>query len=90
MKKALGLALVFTLALALSAAAEQTKGTVRTVDKADQSIVLDDGTRLSVSGGQITKISIGDRVLATYEMKGEKKVVVELQRQWSDEVPQTD
>ena len=78
MKKALGFAVALTLGLALTAAAEQTNGTVRAVDPTDQSIILDDGTRLSVSGGQLTQISVGDKVSAAYEMKDAKKVTTEL------------
>jgi Cu/Ag efflux protein CusF len=87
MKKTLGLAVALTLALSLSAAAaEQTSGTVQAVDPTDQSIILDDGTRISVSGGQMTAISVGDKVLASYEMKGDKKVAVELTRVRPDDV----
>ena len=80
MKKAMGFALALTLGLALTAAAEQTKGTVQAVDPQDRSIILDDGTRISVSGGQLSHITVGDSVLATYEMKGDKKVVTGLDR----------
>ena len=87
MKNALGLALGFTLAFSLSAAAEETRGTVQTVNRIDQSIVLDDGTRLwVVSGAPLNEITMGDQVRATYEMKGDKKVIVDLER----EAPQTD
>ena len=87
MKKALGLALGLTLALSLSAAAEETRGTVQTVNRIDQSIVLDDGTQLwVVSGAPLNEVSIGDQVQAKFEMKGDKKVIVDLQRA----APQTD
>ena len=89
MKKAMGFALALTLGLALTAAAEQAKGTVQAVDPQDQSIILDDGTRISVSGGQLTQISVGDKVLATYEMKADKKVAVEVKRERAED-PQTD
>ena len=79
MKKALSFAAALTLGLALTATAgEQTHGTVRAVDPTDKSIILDDGTRLSVSGGQMTQVSVGDKVSATFEMKDEKKVTTEL------------
>ena len=87
MKKALGLAIAFTLAATLTAAAEETKGTVRTVDRADQSIVLDDGTQLWVgSGAPLNEVRIGDQVRAKYEMQGDKKVIIDLQ----PESPQVD
>ena len=87
MKKALGFALGFTLALALTAAAEETRGTVQTVNRIDQSIVLDDGTQLwVVSGAPLNELSAGDQVRATYEMKGDKKVVVDLEK----DAPQAD
>jgi hypothetical protein len=81
MTKVLGLALAFTLALSFAAiAAEETKGTVLSVDQADQSIILDDGTRLSVSDGQMSEVRIGQQVQAAYELKGDRKVVTELRR----------
>jgi hypothetical protein len=89
MKKAMGFALALTLGLALTAAAEQTTGTVQAVDPGDRSIILDDGTRISVSEGQFSQVSAGDKVLATYEMKGDKKVAVELKRERAED-PQTD
>ena len=66
MTKALGLAFALTLALTLPSAAEETtRGTVQTVDRADQSIVLDDGTQLwVVSGAPINEVTPGDQVRA--------------------------
>ena len=82
MKKALGFALGFTLALSLSAAAEETRGTVQTVNRIDQSIVLDDGTQLwVVSGAPLNELSMGDQVQATFELQGDKKVIVDLRRE---------
>ena len=87
MKKALGLALGFTLALSLVAAAEETRGTVQAVNRIDQSIVLDDGTQLwVVSGAPLNEVSVGDQVQAKFEIQGDKKVIIDLQR----EGPQTD
>ena len=81
MKKALGLALGFTLALSLSAAAEETRGTVQTVNRVDQSIVLDDGTQLwVVSGAPLNELSLGDQVQVKFEVQGDKKVIVDLQK----------
>jgi hypothetical protein len=81
MKKALGLALALTLALSLSAAAEQVKkGTIYSVNPADHSIVLDDGTRLWVSEGQFADLSLGGEVKAAYETQGDKNIVTEMAR----------
>ncbi len=80
MKKALGLALALILTLALSAAAEQVNGTIYSVNPADRSIVLDDGTRLWVSEGQFAELSLGDRVQAAYETRGNKKMVIDMVR----------
>lgn len=79
MKKALGLALALTLALSLSAAAEQVKtGKIQSVNPADRSIVLDDGTRLWVSEGQFADLSLGSEVKAAYETQGGKNIVIEM------------
>jgi len=80
MKKALGLALALTLVLSLSAAAEQAKGTIYSMNPADRSIVLDNGTRLWISEGQFADLSLGTQVQAAYEMKGDKNIVVEMAR----------
>jgi hypothetical protein len=76
--QALGLALALTLALSLSAAAEQAKGTIYSINPADHSIVLDDGTRLWVSEGQFAELSLGTQVQAAYEIRGDKKMVIEM------------
>jgi len=78
MRKAMGLALALTLALALPALAEQTHGTVQSIDAADQSFVLADGTRLWVEDTQIADVALGSDVQATYQMQGDKKIVTGL------------
>jgi hypothetical protein len=78
MRKALGLALLLTLALALPALAERTQGTVTSVDPADHSFVLADGTRLWVDDAQIADLALGESVQATYQTKGDKKIVTDL------------
>ena len=81
MGKGLGLALALVFALAMSAAAEmEVTGKVKAIDKADQSIVLEDGTRLSVSESQLADLTLGDKVQATYEVKGNTKLVIGLDR----------
>jgi len=78
MGKALGFAVALTLVLSLAAAAEETRGTVRMINPADHSIVLEDGTRLWVTEGQLADLSLGDQVQAAYEVKGGKKMVIQL------------
>ena len=78
MGKTLGLALVLTLGLAVTAAAEEARGTIRSMDTSNHTIVLEDGTRLWVTEGQEATVSPGSYVEAAYESKGDKKVVIEL------------
>jgi hypothetical protein len=78
MGKTLGLALALTLGLTLTAAAEETRGTIRSMNTQDHSIVLDDGTRLWVTEGQEATVSPGSYIEAAYESKGDKKVVTEM------------
>src|SRR5437899_1605265 len=78
MGKTLGLALVLTLGLAVTAAAEEARGTIRSMDTSNHTIVLEDGTRLWVSEGQEATVSPGNYIDAAYESKGDKKMVIEL------------
>jgi len=78
MRKVLGLTMALALTLTLSAAAEEVKGTVKAIDRADHSIVLDDGTKLAVSESQLTNVTPGDQVRAMYQTEGGKNVVSEL------------
>ena len=78
MKKVLGIALALLAATAMTAAAEEVKGTVKSIDRADHSIVLDDGTKLTVSDRQLTTITPGDQVRAMYQTEGSKNVVSDL------------
>jgi hypothetical protein len=78
MRKVLGLTLALLLTMAISAAADEVRGTVKAVDRADRAVILDDGTRLSVSEGQLTDLTPGDQVRAMYETEGGKKVVTGL------------
>jgi hypothetical protein len=80
MRKAVGLALALTLAFSLTAAAEETRGTIWSTNAADRSIVLEDGTVLWVSEGQFAELAPGDRVQAAYQTTGDKKVVTQLSR----------
>jgi hypothetical protein len=78
MRKILGLTLALLLTLTLSAVAEEVKGTVKAIDQTDKSIVLDDGTKLTVSESQLTTLTPGDQVRAMYQTDGSKKVVSDL------------
>lgn len=80
MGKTLGFALALTLGLSLTAMAEETRGTIRSMDTSNHSIVLEDGTRLWVTEGQEATVSPGNYVEAAYASKDGKKVVIELQR----------
>jgi hypothetical protein len=86
MRKVLGLTLALTLALSLTAAAEETQGTVKWIDRASQSFTLADGTELFVSNYALAEITPGDQVRAAYEMKDGKKVVTELTRDRSSDI----
>ena len=80
MGKTLGMALALTLGLTLAAAAEEARGTIRSMDMHNHTIIMEDGTRLWVSEGQEATVSPGNYVEAAYESKGDKKVVKELQK----------
>src|SRR5438093_12139900 len=80
MGKTLGLALAMTLGLSLTAMAEEARGTIRSMDTSNHTIVLEDGTRLWVSEGQEATVSPGNYIDAAYEWKGDKKVGIGLAR----------
>lgn len=80
MGKTLGMALALTLGLTVVAAAEEARGTIRSMDTHNHTITMEDGTRLWVTEGQEATLSPGNYVEAAYESKGEKKVVKELQK----------
>lgn len=86
MRKALGLTLALTLALSLTAAAEETQGKVKWIDRASQSFTLQDGTQLSVSDRTLDELTPGDQVRAAYEVMDGKKVVTELTRDRSGDI----
>jgi len=76
----LGLALALTLGFSLTAAAEEMRGTIRSIDNHNHTIVLEDGTRLWVSEGQEATVAPGNYVDAAYESKDGKKVVTTLEK----------
>ena len=79
MKKILGIAAALLVTAALSATAGEVQGTVKAIDSADHSIVLDDGTKLTVSDRQLTTITPGDQVRAMFETQGGKNVATDLE-----------
>jgi Protein of unknown function (DUF1344) len=79
MKKVLGIAAALLVTAALSAYADELKGTVKSIDRADHSIVLDDGTKLTVSERQLNNVTPGDQVRAMFETQGSKNVVTDLE-----------
>ena len=79
MKKVLGIAAALLVTATLSAAADEVKGTVKSIDRADHSIVLDDGTKLTVSDSQLTTITPGEQVRAMFETQGGKNVATDLE-----------
>jgi hypothetical protein len=79
MGKTLAVALAITLGLSFTAAAEQVRGTIRSMDTQNHTIVLEDGTRLWITEGQQATVSPGNYVEAAYESKGDRKVVTDLQ-----------
>ena len=78
MRKAMLLALGLTVAVVLPVAAEEVKGTVKAIDPASQSIVLDNGTTLTVGEKQLSGLMAGEQVRAMYQMEGGKAVVTDL------------
>ena len=78
MRKAMLLALGLLVMVALPAAAGEVKGTVKAIDRADHSIVLDDGTKLTVGERELSTLTAGDQVKAMYQMEGGKAVVTEI------------
>jgi hypothetical protein len=78
MKKVLGLTLALLVIAVLPAAAGEVKGTVKAIDPANHSIVLDDGTQLTVSDRQLSTLTPGDQVRAMFQADGSKNVVSDL------------
>ena len=80
MKKIFGLTLALALTLPLSALAAEKGGTVKSVDQANHTITLEDGTQLTLSTGGMTELAPGEQVRAAYEVQNGKNVVTELNR----------
>ena len=80
MKQVLGITLAVLFALPFTAAAEQVTGKVKSVDRAGQAFVLEDGTRLWVNDAWLDVLREGEKVQATYATMDGKKVVSEIER----------
>ncbi len=76
MKKALGLTLALLLTLGVAAVwAEEMQGKIQSVNTESRTIVLDDGTQLSVAEGvSLDNLKEGTKVKASYEERDGKKV----------------
>src|SRR5262245_50442726 len=79
MKRVVGFAVAMLLAVPLAASAEEARGKVKSIDRADNAFVLEDGTRLWVDEGRLAELREGEKVLATYSTQGGKKIVSELE-----------
>jgi len=66
MRKVLGIALAMLFTLTMAAAAEEV---------ANRSMILDDGTKITVSEKQLSDLAPGEQVKAMFEMQGGKNVV---------------
>src|SRR5262245_50514666 len=77
MRKAMLLALGL-VTVAIPAAAGEVKGTVKAIDPANQAIVLDNGTTLTVGEKQLSGLTAGEQVRAMYQLEGGKAVVTDL------------
>ena len=88
MKTLFGITLALALVVPLTVAAEETRGKVQAVDTADRSIVLQDGTRLSVEDRWLGDVQPGDQVRASFESKDGRKLVTTMDRlngvRWND------
>lgn len=78
MRKVMALVLGLLVLAAVPAMAGEVKGTVKAIDRADSSIVLDDGTKLTVSERQLGNLAPGEEVRAMYQMEGGKNVATEI------------
>jgi len=78
MRKVLVLALGVLALTAVPVLADEVKGTVTSVNPADRSVVLDDGTKLTVSEHQLTTLAPGAEVRAMYQTEGGKNVVTDI------------
>ncbi|HEY3065898.1 MAG TPA: DUF1344 domain-containing protein [Methylomirabilota bacterium] len=80
MVKVLGLALVALLAIAPVAMAAEIEGKIKTIDTSDRTIVLDDGTKVSVADGvSMDTLKEGTDVKVSYEERDGKNVATSVE-----------
>jgi hypothetical protein len=81
MRKLLGVVLMGMLAMwAVSGWAAEMEGKIQTVDASDRSIVLSDGTKLSVAEGvSLDMLKEGTDVKVAYEERDGKNVVTSIE-----------
>src|SRR5262245_30897596 len=79
MRKALGFAIAALFAFPPFASAEDAVGTIRTIDRAEHALVLEDGTRLFLEEGMLLHLREGEKVQAVYTTQGGKNLVTELE-----------
>lgn len=78
MRKVFGMTLALLAAATFSASAAEITGTVKAIDRADHAVVLDDGTKLTVSDSQLSTLTPGDQVKAMYETQGGRNVATDV------------
>ena len=80
MTKIATLTLALLLAFSMAAWAGEVAGTIKTVDPAERTIVLDDGTKLWVAEGvTIDSLKEGTKVKASFEERDGKNVVTKIE-----------
>lgn len=81
MKQILSILVALTLLFAVAGAwADEIQGKVKTVDPADRSVVLEDGTQIWVAEGvSMEKLKEGASVKASYEERDGKKIATALE-----------
>lgn len=77
MKKVIGIAMALLLGLVIATAdAQEIQGTIKSVDAAERTFTLDNGTQVWVAEGvSMDAVKEGASVKATYEERDGKKVV---------------
>jgi hypothetical protein len=83
MRKVMIVTMGIVLALPLAAVAGEVTGKIQSIEKATETIVLEDGTQLWVGELQISDLREGDKVRAAFEEQDGKKIVTDLDRRTS-------
>lgn len=80
MRKIAVLVAALVLGLTVAAWAGDATGTIQSVDSAERTIVLDDGTKLWIAEGMsIDNLKEGAKVKASYEERDGKNVVTSIE-----------